>query len=278
MASDESQLSDDDDVDLDDDSDSERVNKKKLPTYVIADGFRLPGMFPAEAFRSALAYTPRPDDLFIVTFPKCGTTWVQNIVACIYRDGKPFQSALEFFTQTPFLEMTGAEAAETMKSPEAIKFHLAYHMTPMSAEAKYIFVARNPKEAFEKDPKLLQDVIYYSSFGFMKEHFNRHLAELCSLPRDVILNNPDIPSHLRQIFGAEKKLMKTNANRVCTSSEKVRKIHRLFNWGAFIVINLCIVGDWRNYLSPEQNERLERKFRAKTAGTELADQWKDDLK
>ncbi|KAF8768065.1 Sulfotransferase 1C2 like protein [Argiope bruennichi] len=124
----------------------EKAQKPKIPWYQDVDGFRIPGMFSVEAYKSALAYKPRPDDLFIITYPKCGTTWVQNIVACIFREGKPFGSALEFFTETPFLEMTGAEVAEKMKRPGAIKLHLPFHLTPWSSEAKYIFVARNPKD------------------------------------------------------------------------------------------------------------------------------------
>ncbi|GFV42063.1 sulfotransferase 1C2 [Trichonephila clavipes] len=125
---------------------SSNPKKPKIPFYQDVDGFRIPGVFSVEAYKSGLAYKPKPDDLFIVSYPKCGTTWVQNIVACIFRNGKPFQSALEFFTDTPFLQMTGAQAAESMKRPGAIKFHLPYHMTPQSPDAKYIFVARNPKD------------------------------------------------------------------------------------------------------------------------------------
>ncbi|GIY02107.1 sulfotransferase 1C2 [Caerostris extrusa] len=125
---------------------SEDQEKPKMPWYQDIDGFRIPGMFSVEAYKSGLAYKPRPDDLFIVTYPKCGTTWVQNIVACIFRDGKSFESAMEFLTDTPFLELTGAATAEKMKRPGAIKVHLPFHLTPWSPQAKYIFVARNPKD------------------------------------------------------------------------------------------------------------------------------------
>ncbi|CAL1276707.1 unnamed protein product [Larinioides sclopetarius] len=124
----------------------EKSQKPKIPWYEVVDGFKIPGMFSVEAYKSALAYKPRSDDLFIVTYPKCGTTWVQNIVGCIFRDGRSFGSAIEFFSDTPFLEMTGAEAAEKMKRPGAIKFHLPFHLIPWSPEAKYIYVARNPKD------------------------------------------------------------------------------------------------------------------------------------
>ncbi|CAL1300213.1 unnamed protein product [Larinioides sclopetarius] len=127
-------------------SSEEKTHKFKKPTYKEIDGFRIPTAFSEEAYKSALAYKPRPDDLFIVTYPKCGTTWVQNLAALIFRDGKPFTSGLEFFTQAPFLELTGAEGAEKMKRPGSIKIHLPFQKAPYSPEAKYIFIARNPKD------------------------------------------------------------------------------------------------------------------------------------
>ncbi|GBN47351.1 Estrogen sulfotransferase, partial [Araneus ventricosus] len=127
-------------------SNFEKDQKTETPRYQDVDGFRIIGMFPAEAFKSALAYKPRPDDLFIVTYPKCGTTWIHSIVTCIFREGRPFSSAIEFFMDVPLLQLTGAEAAEKAKRPAAIKFHLPFHLTPWSPEAKCIFVARNPKD------------------------------------------------------------------------------------------------------------------------------------
>ncbi|GFT81854.1 sulfotransferase 1 family member D1 [Trichonephila clavipes] len=289
-----------------DQENTSKAQKPKLPFYQDVDGFKIPGFFSDEAYKSALAYKPRPDDLFIVTYPKCGTTWVQNIVASIFRDGKPFQSALEFFTETPFLEMAGAQAAENMKRPGAIKFHLPYHMTPQSLDAKYIFVARNPKdccvsfyhhtegipgyqfeggefdvffelfmngevefgdyfdcvlswyehrndpnvlfityeelkkdikskvlkiaqfigsqykEKLEKDEKLLNDVILHSSFNFMKEHLNKHLLEMEKIPKEMIINNPDVPAGIRKLFANDFKMAKKGSSDVTF----VRKVYR----------------------------------------------------
>lgn len=122
----------------------ETKSKAPLPLYHRVDGLVVSQMFSVEAVRSALAYKPRDDDIFIVTYPKCGTTWTQNIVAHILREGKPFDSALEFFTQTPFLELTGAEAAEKMKRPGAIKVRLFSYYFRGSIEGHhgYIFNER----------------------------------------------------------------------------------------------------------------------------------------
>ncbi|GFR19068.1 sulfotransferase 1C2, partial [Trichonephila clavata] len=316
--------------------------KKVTPAYQDTGyGFKINKLFSIEAFKSALEYEPRPDDFFIVTYPKCGTTWVQNIVGCIFREGKPFTSAIEFLTNTPFLEMAGAESTKTMKRPGAVKSHLPFNFMPWSKDAKYLFVARNPKDCcvsfyhhtrnligyefqdgnfddyfelfmegnvdfgdyfdcllswyehrndpnvlfityeqlkkdtrtyilkiaefmgqkykdlLENDEKLLNDVIKYSSFSFMKETMNKNVAELAALPKDVILNHPDLPQGMKDLLaGGDKSFFDSDPN----SISFVRK---------------GIVGDWRNHFSPEQNERMNKKFIERTKGTDISDLFKD---
>lgn len=115
--------------------------------YIDIDGYRLNMAFSEDLYRSALAYRPRSDDTFVVTFQKCGTTWTQQIVYLILHDGVPPPTALEFFKSSPFLEMFGADAAKLMKRPGLIKTHLPYHLAPKNSQAKYINVCRNPKDA-----------------------------------------------------------------------------------------------------------------------------------
>ncbi|GFX99617.1 sulfotransferase 1C2A [Trichonephila clavipes] len=118
----------------------------EAPASQFIDGFQIPAMFPAEGFRSAVQYKPRSDDVFIVTYPKCGTTWTQHTVSLIFSHGEPVMSSTAFFSAAPFLEITGAEGAEKMPRPGAIKVHLPFHLTPWSEKAKYLYVTRNPKD------------------------------------------------------------------------------------------------------------------------------------
>ncbi|GFT98169.1 hypothetical protein NPIL_166511 [Nephila pilipes] len=118
----------------------------EIPASQFVNGFQIPAMFSAEDFRSAVQYKPRPGEVFIVTYPKCGTTWTQHILVLIFSHGEPPASNFDFFSAAPFLEMTGAKGAEKMPRPGAIKIHLPYHLAPRSDEAKYICVTRNPKD------------------------------------------------------------------------------------------------------------------------------------
>lgn len=95
----------------------------------------------------ALSYQVRSDDLFIVAYPRSGTTWMQNIVYNLHTGGQPFDANIDhFFEQNPHLEIDGEESIERMQRPGAIKTHLPMHRVPYSSLAKYICVIRNPKD------------------------------------------------------------------------------------------------------------------------------------
>ncbi|CAN8009540.1 unnamed protein product [Ixodes pacificus] len=117
---------------------------KSIPVYREIEGLYLSYYFSDESVRSALAYKPRPDDVFIVGYPKCGTTWLQYLLCNIFTGGVPPRDTVEFEAKSPFLIFTGAQGAEEMPRPGAIKTHFPFDKQPYSKEAKYLYVTRNP--------------------------------------------------------------------------------------------------------------------------------------
>ncbi|CAF2093990.1 unnamed protein product [Rotaria magnacalcarata] len=94
-----------------------------------------------------LSYEPTASDLFIVTYPRSGTTWMQNIVYNLLNDGQPFDANVDdFFQQNPHLEIDGKQSINMMRRPGAIKTHLPMDRVPYNSLAKYICVIRNPKD------------------------------------------------------------------------------------------------------------------------------------
>lgn len=112
--------------------------------YRDVDGVYLNIGYPEQNVRSALSYKPLDGDLFVASYPKCGTTWMQHIVYSILRDGAAPANIMEFMSSSPFLEFMGADGARAMPRPGAIKTHLPFNKVPYSAQAKYIYVTRNP--------------------------------------------------------------------------------------------------------------------------------------
>jgi hypothetical protein len=92
-----------------------------------------------------LEYVPRPDDIFIVTYSRSGTTWMQMILYQLTTDGNmDFPHIYEY---CPWFEasLRSAGGFEGRPSPRLFKSHLPYRRIPKGS-CKYIYVARNGKD------------------------------------------------------------------------------------------------------------------------------------
>lgn len=112
--------------------------------YRYVEGLYNSVYFIDENLRSALKYRPQPNDLFIVSYPKCGTTWLQYLVYNIFTEGVPPKDMEEFLARSVFLEYTGAQSVEKMCRPGSIKTHFPFSRHQYSKLAKYLYIARNP--------------------------------------------------------------------------------------------------------------------------------------
>ncbi len=126
--------------------------------------------FPAESRERGLQFQPRPDDVIISPYAKCGTTWLQQIAHGLRTRGNlDFEEITEV---TPWIEVAHTIGwdldAEQVAQPRLYKSHLAYHDIPKGA--KYIVSFREPKSAF---------VSFYRFFeGWLFEKGSIGLAEL----------------------------------------------------------------------------------------------------
>ena len=113
-------------------------------------------------------FTPRPDDVFVCTPAKCGTTWMQSIVASLlWPVGDAPGPVLAI---SPWIEMKMMPAAEmgAMLAAQThrrfMKSHTPADGIPWFDEARYVFVARDGRDAF-------------MSFCNHAEHFQDTLRE-----------------------------------------------------------------------------------------------------
>jgi hypothetical protein len=100
-----------------------------------------------EGYHAGLAFVPRPTDVIIAPYPKCGTTWLQQIVHSLRTGGD-----LEFddiSRVVPWIETAhdlGLDLdAEQRAEPRAFKSHLAWPDVPKGA--RYIVAVRDPRDA-----------------------------------------------------------------------------------------------------------------------------------
>jgi len=132
----------------------------------------------------------RPDDVWIVTHPKCGTTWTQEMTWHIM-SGVDLQTAkLPLSERSHFIDrvmIRGMDKVETDKyfddlekapSPRLIKTHYPFEMLPPSLldTCKVLFVSRNVKDTA---------VSYFHHENLMKSHDLR--CDFITYAREIYL-------------------------------------------------------------------------------------------
>ena len=126
--------------------------------FETVNGIRVPRLSP-QRWEELKTFTLKPDDVFIVSVPKSGTTWTQQIVRLLRNGGRA--DGLLVDDSIPWLEIIGSRFSadrhyhvdiDALTSPRAFISHLPYSLVPgglpHTTPAKYIYVARNPKDTY----------------------------------------------------------------------------------------------------------------------------------
>ena len=95
------------------------------------EGMRVPPGITAErVLKQRDSLILRPSDVFVATYPKCGTTWMQQIVKLIVNNGVETGMDLDEFC--PWVIYMTMEEIEAMPSPRFFKTHMPYNLIPGS--------------------------------------------------------------------------------------------------------------------------------------------------
>lgn len=281
----------------------------RKPKYTIHNGFPMPMGFPPEGFASGLSYEAQPGDIFIATYPKCGTTWTQHIVWLIQHDGDPLPAGKSMTVEIPHLEEVGKEVVASLRAPRAIKTHLPFQMTPYHQSAKYIYVARNPFDCAVS--------MYHHTRGFVK-HYDFAEGTFDEFFECFIAGEVDFGDYCDNLMSWYEHKEDNNVLFLTYENMKVDKRKAVLEIANFLgteyfsklkdeeILNKVLehssfedmsnnqsrwssqrpenmppfirkgeVGDWTNHFSKEQERRLAEKFFILTKGTAAASLWND---
>lgn len=147
----------------------------------------------AEGWKKGLAYQPEPTDVYIVTPPKCGTTWMQQIV-----HGLRTRGSMDFDDITrvvPWINMAhdmGIDIhAPQVATPRAFKTHTPFNELPRGG--KYIVVLRNPYDA------LLSHYRFFEGMFFEKDSI-----DISTFARGHYMPERDLFKHILAIWDHRK--------------------------------------------------------------------------
>jgi hypothetical protein len=278
---------------------------------VLHDGYRMPMGFPVEGFESGQRYRAAPGDIFVATYPKCGTTWMQYIVYLLLHGAEPLRSGERLDAVFPHLEEVGADAVRGLPEPRLIKTHLPFERTPWHAGARYIFVARNPFDCAVSFYHHTRGFVRHYDFadGTFDEFFEcfvrgevdfgdyfDHLASWLPHARDpnvLFLTYEQMLADPPAAVGAVGAFLGGAAARVAAEPALVARIVAASSfdsmsrdqrrWSSERPANMPefvrkgVAGDWSRQFSREQARRLADKFTERMRGTSAEQLWPDVL-
>ncbi|XP_022251957.1 sulfotransferase 1C2-like [Limulus polyphemus] len=280
--------------------------KKEKSSNNYIHGIYFPSIFKKENIENVISMKPRDDDIFVVTYPKCGTTWMTYIIWEILNKGAPLPPANSLLFQlAPFLDLSGTEVAETMESPRLFRTHLPYRLVPKNPSTKYVYVTRNPFDccvsfyyhmkgmkhisgvsgSFEDffEDFILGKVGYGDYFDHLKEGYHhRNDPNILFVTYEGMKQDPK--GHILKVakFIGEEHLKSLQENEEIL--EMILKNSQVFtdkadpsNQIKVDFFRKGIIGDWKNHFSPEQKERLEQRMKEKLDGTEIPSLWEGIL-
>ncbi|XP_030846018.1 sulfotransferase 1C2 [Strongylocentrotus purpuratus] len=169
----------------------------KVPDCVVHtcyeyEGVIMPHFMPLSVLKRVRKFECRPDDMFIVTYPKSGTTWLEQLSLLINHDGDTSKlDGTHIMTVVPFLEIVEnpldassppvIDRAEKMASPRILKSHchspfLPEDISTDDPKAKVVYVARNPKDTAVSYYHFCEYVPTLPTYGSWDMFFEEFLA------------------------------------------------------------------------------------------------------
>lgn len=124
------------------------TSRPYLPTTLDELDAYFEKIFKKKSREYGLAFQPRPTDIIIAPFAKCGTTWLQQIAHGLRTRGS--MNFEEISIVTPWIELALDFDidldADHMVEPRVFKSHLSWLDVPK--DARYIVSFRAPSDAF----------------------------------------------------------------------------------------------------------------------------------
>ncbi|XP_030053653.1 sulfotransferase family cytosolic 2B member 1 isoform X2 [Microcaecilia unicolor] len=255
------------------------------------------------------------DDIYNVTYPKSGTTWMIEILSLICSNGDVAKAKIKTvpnYTRCPWYESTiGMKQIETLTPPRILTSHLPCHIFAKSfftSNAKIIYTIRNPKD-------IIVSWYHYGKISLLlqcPEDFEEHLD--CFLKGDFLYGSwfdhvwgwIQMKSSKNFFFITYEELqqdLRGSVMRICdflgkkldeaaidsvleNTSFNIMKDNKMANYSyaGKSAVDLSkgsfmrkgISGDWKNQFTVAQSERFDRIYREKMKNFPVKFNWDED--
>ncbi|KAM9860676.1 sulfotransferase family 5A, member 1 [Aulostomus maculatus] len=287
----------------------------KLDVVEMFQGIRFPGhLHTQDSLQLALNFPFQETDIVIVSYPKSGTTWIQQIVTLICSKGDPQVSKIiPNWTRAPWLEHYYCTALLETSSfePRVLTTHLPHRLLGpalQGSKAKVIYVSRNPKDVavsfyhFHKMANFLPEAGTFSDFlnqflegtlhfGSWFDHVKGWTSQLA--PMNNLLHityeemSLDLHGSIKKVSSFLQCHLLEDELNDCVghcrfSSMKDNKMinytlvpEEIMDHSRGSFMRRGKIGDWKNMFTEEQNQCFESVLKSKMHDCTLEFVWEE---
>ncbi|XP_060110452.1 sulfotransferase 2B1-like [Heteronotia binoei] len=272
------------------------------------EGLQLPGhLHTQESLSAACAFPFRPSDVLLATYPKSGTTWMQEILTLMYSKGDlEAAKSIPNWARVPWLEhLHLKEILQEAEEPRLLTTHLPWRVLAAAlrkAKPKVIYVARNPKDVavsfyhfhkmanFFPDPGTWDDFLLHFLDGSV--HYGswfQHVKGWLSCQKEMNLFFVTYEELHQDLRGCVQRLSAFLGCPLQPGQVEAIQEHSSFasmKENAMVNYSLIpqeildpskgtfmrkgVVGDWRNHFSAEQSALFNRRYQQEMGGCSLS--------
>ncbi|XP_066533511.1 sulfotransferase family 2, cytosolic sulfotransferase 3 isoform X2 [Hoplias malabaricus] len=282
--------------------------------YLIYHGIMLPTeTHDHESIKYFENFQFQDQDIICVSFPKSGTTWMQEMIPLLLNGGDltPVESVPNW-DRVPWLEETRiAHVVDKLSSPRAMVTHMPLNLMPpafFSSKAKVIYIARNPKDVLVSSYYFHQMASFLDDPGTFEEFTDKFLAgqvlfgkwtEHVKSWKNADLGDrilyityeeliQDLRGVLQRMLGfLGRELSDDVLNQVTEHCLfKNMKQNKMSNYSLVPsdimdsnkspFLRKGIAGDWKNHFSPELEAKFNAVIREEIEGTGIRFPWDEE--
>ncbi|XP_004067176.2 sulfotransferase family cytosolic 2B member 1-like [Oryzias latipes] len=290
------------------------VDMARLDVTETFHGISFPGhLHTQESLQHAMKFQFQDTDILIVSYPKSGTTWMQEIVTLTLSRGDPHLSrTVPNWTRAPWLEQyyCAATLKASPTTPRVITTHLPHHLLGpalQGSKARVIYVSRNPKDVvvsfyhFHKVANFLPEAGSFPEFltrflegkldfGSWFEHIKGWTAQEGALNLLHITfeqMSMDLRGSIEKVgvflqCGLQEEELSSCVEHSRFSSMKDNKMinyslvpEEIIDHKKGSFMRKGQIGDWRSLFTEELDQYFERIFTSKMLGCNLEFVWEN---